>query len=168
MGGRTETSSNNELPMMATREMCEPTCVLGVLCFFSARRPPHESIIRQSADDFPSSCAHQSLRYTRLTSAMFPSGSSQVFFSSVSSSRASVVCCENDDVALLPGARISSPCRPAHEIRATILLPSWDSWVCSLWSFFTTLIDERHRPLCLPVRSFGVVPRVVHLVGRFV
>ena len=31
--------------------MCAPTCVLGVLCF-SARRPPHNSRIRDSADDF--------------------------------------------------------------------------------------------------------------------
>ena len=96
-----------------------------------------------------------------LASVMLSSENAQVLLSSVSSSRAYVVCCENGDVASLPGARRSSPCRLAHEVRATNLLSSWVSCVCTLLSLFITFLDGRSLRHCLPVCSLGVVPRVL-------
>ena len=98
---------------------------------------------------------------------MLSSENSQVLLSSVSSSRASVVCCENGDVAFLPGARRSSPCRLAHEVRATNLLPSWVSCVCSLLSHLTTFIDGRLlSALSSRLQSRRGPTGVVHPVGR--
>ena len=86
---------------------------------------------------------HSPLRLTTLTSAMLPSWSLQVFFSSVASSGASVVCCDNDDVALLPGARGSSPCGLCVPLPSVLFHLMW--MVLSFWStkvFFVSVFTK--------------------------
>ena len=120
--------------------MCAPTCVLGSPVAFPVQsdhlmNPALTTLLTIFSFVM---CSPIPQIHSWLASVMLSSENSQVLLSSVSSSRASVVCCENGDVASLPGARRSSPCRLAHEVRATNLLPSWVSCVCSLLSHLTT------------------------------
>ena len=102
---------------MAGRERCVRThvCTWCSCGFSSAKRASHESCIDDSADDFPSSCAHQSLRFTlethnthfsdvavlELAGLLLP----RRFFSSIQSFVVITMMSP-----FLPGARGSSPC----------------------------------------------------------